>query len=68
MQKVRASEPTDRPAGPPRFLKCVRDIWSPLGENVEFEVEVSGYPLPELTWYHMDEKIIEDKNVQVPAF
>ncbi|VDK27112.1 unnamed protein product [Gongylonema pulchrum] len=58
-------EPTDQPAGPPRFLKCIRDVWSPLGENIEFEVEVSGYPLPELTWYHMDERVIEDKNVQI---
>lgn len=62
---IDASEPFDEPAGPPRFLKCMRDIWAPLGEDVEFEVEVSGYPLPELTWYHLDEKILEEKNVQV---
>uniref|UniRef100_A0A915PUX1 Uncharacterized protein n=1 Tax=Setaria digitata TaxID=48799 RepID=A0A915PUX1_9BILA len=58
-------EPFDQPAGPPRFLKCMRDIWAPLGENVEFEVEVSGYPLPELTWYHLDEKVLEEKNIQI---
>ncbi|KAL3986026.1 Immunoglobulin I-set domain family protein [Acanthocheilonema viteae] len=58
-------EPFDHPAGPPRFLKCLRDIWAPLGDGVEFEVEVSGYPLPELTWYHLDEKILEQNNIQI---
>ncbi|VDM08832.1 unnamed protein product, partial [Wuchereria bancrofti] len=58
-------EPFDEPAGPPRFLKCMRDIWTPLGKDVEFEVEVNGYPLPELTWYHLDEKVLEEKNVQI---
>ncbi|VDK88198.1 unnamed protein product, partial [Onchocerca ochengi] len=58
-------EPFDQPAGPPRFLKCMRDIWAPLGDNVEFEVEVSGYPLPELTWYHLDEKVLEKNNIQI---
>ncbi|VDO55992.1 unnamed protein product, partial [Brugia timori] len=58
-------EPFDEPAGPPRFLKCMRDIWTPLGRDVEFEVEVNGYPLPELTWYHLDEKVLEEKNVQI---
>ncbi|KHN81711.1 Titin [Toxocara canis] len=58
-------EPTDEPAGPPRFLRCLRDIWSPLGKDVTFEVEVDGHPLPELAWYHFDEKIVEDKNVQI---
>ncbi|MCP9264538.1 Titin [Dirofilaria immitis] len=42
--------------GLPRFLKCLRDIWASLGDNVEFEVEVSGCPVPELTWYHLDQK------------
>ncbi|KAK6109169.1 Immunoglobulin I-set domain family protein [Brugia pahangi] len=58
-------EPFDEPAGPPRFLKCMRDIWTPLGRDVEFEVEVNGYPLPELTWYHLDEKVLEEKNIQI---
>ncbi|VDK82765.1 unnamed protein product [Litomosoides sigmodontis] len=58
-------EPFDQPAGPPRFLKCLRDIWVPLGGDIEFEVEVSGYPLPELTWYHLDEKVREENNVQI---
>ncbi|EJD74527.1 CAMK/MLCK protein kinase [Loa loa] len=58
-------EPFNQPAGPPRFLKCLRDIWVPLGEDIEFEVEVSGYPLSELTWYHLDEKVHEEKNIQI---
>uniref|UniRef100_A0A914ZQD0 Titin n=1 Tax=Parascaris univalens TaxID=6257 RepID=A0A914ZQD0_PARUN len=58
-------EPTDEPAGPPRFLRCLRDIWSPLGKDVTFEVEVGGCPLPELTWFHFDEKVVEDKIVQI---
>ncbi|VDK50737.1 unnamed protein product [Anisakis simplex] len=44
-------EPTDEPAGPPRFLRCLRDIWSPLGKDVTFEIEVGGYPLPELACF-----------------
>ncbi|CAG9530815.1 unnamed protein product [Cercopithifilaria johnstoni] len=58
-------EPFDQPAGPPRFLKCLRDIWAPLGSDTDFEVEVSGYPLPELTWYHADEKVLEENDTQI---
>uniref|UniRef100_A0A158Q7F2 Myosin light chain kinase, smooth muscle n=1 Tax=Elaeophora elaphi TaxID=1147741 RepID=A0A158Q7F2_9BILA len=64
-QTVSVSEPLNQPAGPPRFLKCLRDIWSSLSGDIEFEVEVSGYPLPELTWYHLDEKILEDNNIKI---
>ncbi|TKR69840.1 hypothetical protein L596_021941 [Steinernema carpocapsae] len=58
-------ETSDKPAGPPRFLKCLRDIWSPIGEDVEFEVEIGGFPLPELTWYHNGEKITESRQYQI---
>ncbi|VDO56555.1 unnamed protein product [Haemonchus placei] len=55
----------DERAGPPRFLRCLRDIWTPLGEEVAFEVEVAGYPAPDLTWYHQDKKIVEGKTVKI---
>ncbi|KAK5984897.1 hypothetical protein GCK32_008606 [Trichostrongylus colubriformis] len=55
----------DERAGPPRFLRCLRDVWTPLGEEVVFEVEVAGYPAPELTWYHQDKKIVEGKTVKI---
>ncbi|KAK6047730.1 immunoglobulin I-set domain protein [Cooperia oncophora] len=55
----------DERAGPPRFLRCLRDIWTPLGEEVVFEVEVAGYPAPDLTWYHQDKKIVEGKTVKI---
>lgn len=57
--------PSDEPAGPPRFLKCLRDIWSPLGSEIVFEVEVEGHPLPELSWYHLDQKVAEDRNTKI---
>ena len=56
---------TDEPAGPPRFIKCLRDIWTPLGETMTFEVEVAGCPLPELNWFHNDRKVKEGKDIQV---
>lgn len=31
-------ELSDKPAGPPRFVKCLRDVWTPLGEEIVFEV------------------------------
>lgn len=46
-------------------MRCLRDIWTPLGESVEFEVKVAGYPQPELTWYHNDKKLVEKSTVQV---
>ncbi|VDP02270.1 unnamed protein product [Heligmosomoides polygyrus] len=55
----------DERAGPPRFLRCLRDIWVPLGEEVVFEVEVAGYPAPDLTWYHQDKRVPEGKNVKI---
>ncbi|VDM54489.1 unnamed protein product [Angiostrongylus costaricensis] len=55
----------DEPAGPPRFLRCLRDIWTPLGEEVVFEVEVVGYPAPDLVWYHQDKRIVEGKSVKI---
>ncbi|KAK0408269.1 hypothetical protein QR680_003864 [Steinernema hermaphroditum] len=58
-------ETSDKPAGPPRFLKCLRDIWSPIGADVEFEVEIGGFPLPDLTWFHNGEKIIEKRQYQI---
>ncbi|RCN25022.1 immunoglobulin I-set domain protein, partial [Ancylostoma caninum] len=32
----------DEHAGPPRFLRCLRDTWTLLGDEVVFEVEVAG--------------------------
>uniref|UniRef100_A0A914QJE8 Ig-like domain-containing protein n=1 Tax=Panagrolaimus davidi TaxID=227884 RepID=A0A914QJE8_9BILA len=55
----------DAPAGPPRFIKCLRDIWVPLGEKVEMQVEVGGEPMPDLTWYHNDDTIIEGRDYKV---
>uniref|UniRef100_A0A158PAH4 TITIN n=1 Tax=Angiostrongylus cantonensis TaxID=6313 RepID=A0A158PAH4_ANGCA len=55
----------DEPAGPPRFLRCLRDIWTPLGEEVVFEVEVAGYPAPDLVWYHQDKRIVEGKSIKI---
>uniref|UniRef100_A0A914Q9F2 Ig-like domain-containing protein n=1 Tax=Panagrolaimus davidi TaxID=227884 RepID=A0A914Q9F2_9BILA len=55
----------DAPAGPPRFIKCLRDIWVPLSEKVEMQVEVGGEPMPDLTWYHNDETIIEGRDYKV---
>ena len=55
----------DAPAGPPRFIKCLRDVWSPLGEKVEMQVQVGGEPMPELTWYHNDKAIMEGKDFKV---
>ncbi|KAF8382632.1 ttn-1 [Pristionchus pacificus] len=55
----------DEPAGPPRFVRCLRDIWTPLAESVVFEVEIAGAPLPELAWYHNDNRLAESKNVQI---
>lgn len=57
----------DERAGPPRFLRCLRDIWTLLGDEVVFEVEVAGYPAPDLTWYHQDKRVMEGKNVKVSA-
>ncbi|EPB67836.1 immunoglobulin I-set domain protein [Ancylostoma ceylanicum] len=54
----------DEHAGPPRFLRCLRDIWTLLGDKVVFEVEVAGYPAPDLTWYHQDKRVMEGKNVK----
>lgn len=59
------SELSEEPAGPPHFVRCLRDIWCPLGSYTVLEVEVGGHPLPELTWYHFDQKVVEDKSVQV---
>ncbi|VDM83339.1 unnamed protein product [Strongylus vulgaris] len=58
-------ELTDERAGPPRFLRCLGDIWTPLGEEVVFEVEAAGYPAPDLIWYHQDKRVIEGKNAKV---
>ncbi|KAJ1359849.1 hypothetical protein KIN20_018667 [Parelaphostrongylus tenuis] len=55
----------DEPAGPPRFLRCLRDIWTPLDEEVVFEVEVAGYPAPDLIWYHQDKRIVEGKSIKI---
>uniref|UniRef100_A0A914CI05 Ig-like domain-containing protein n=1 Tax=Acrobeloides nanus TaxID=290746 RepID=A0A914CI05_9BILA len=58
-------EMSDEPAGPARFIKCLRDIWTPLGGNVEFDVEVGGYPLPEIVWYHDEKMVYEGRNKQI---
>ncbi|VDN60788.1 unnamed protein product [Dracunculus medinensis] len=62
---VLVGELSEEPAGPPHFVRCLRDIWCPLGSYTVLEVEVGGHPLPELTWYHFDQKVVEDKSVQV---
>uniref|UniRef100_A0A0N5ALN6 Myosin light chain kinase, smooth muscle n=1 Tax=Syphacia muris TaxID=451379 RepID=A0A0N5ALN6_9BILA len=62
---VLVGNPSDEPAGPPRFLRCLRDIWSPVGSEVVFEVEVEGHPLPELSWYHNDKKVVEDRTMKI---
>ncbi|VDN35177.1 unnamed protein product, partial [Cylicostephanus goldi] len=56
---------TDERAGPPRFLRCLGDIWMPLGEEVVLQVEVAGYPAPDLIWYHQDKRVVEGKNVKI---
>ncbi|CAJ0962097.1 unnamed protein product, partial [Mesorhabditis belari] len=58
-------ELNDHPAGPPRFIKCLRDVWTPLGEEIAFEVETAGYPLPELRWLHNENLVREGRDVQI---
>ncbi|UMM35968.1 hypothetical protein L5515_008342 [Caenorhabditis briggsae] len=58
-------ELSDEPAGPPRFVKCLQDTWTPLKESIEFSVELAGFPTPDLTWYHNEKKIIEGKDVKI---
>ncbi|CAI2354591.1 unnamed protein product [Caenorhabditis sp. 36 PRJEB53466] len=58
-------ELSDEPAGPPRFVKCLQDTWTPLKETVEFTVELAGFPTPDLTWYHNEKKVIEGKDVKI---
>ncbi|NP_001368673.1 Titin homolog [Caenorhabditis elegans] len=58
-------ELSDEPAGPPRFVKCLQDTWTPLKESIEFSVELAGFPTPDLTWYHNEKKINEGKDVKI---
>ncbi|EGT41041.1 hypothetical protein CAEBREN_30100 [Caenorhabditis brenneri] len=58
-------ELSDEPAGPPRFVKCLQDTWTPLKESIEFTVELAGFPTPDLTWYHNEKKVIEGKYVKI---
>ncbi|CAI5451947.1 unnamed protein product [Caenorhabditis angaria] len=58
-------ELSDQPAGPPRFVKCLQDIWTPLTEKIEFSVELAGYPTPDLVWYHNDQKVVEGRDVHI---
>uniref|UniRef100_A0A7E4UYK2 Muscle M-line assembly protein unc-89 n=1 Tax=Panagrellus redivivus TaxID=6233 RepID=A0A7E4UYK2_PANRE len=53
----------DSPAGPPRFLKCLRDVWAPLGETIRLDVEVCGEPMPKIKWLHNESKITTSKDV-----
>ncbi|KAE9553836.1 hypothetical protein FO519_002966 [Halicephalobus sp. NKZ332] len=55
----------DVPAGPPRFIKCLRDTKSSLGETVELEVVIAGEPLPEVIWFHNNERIEENENYKI---
>uniref|UniRef100_A0A914XD87 Ig-like domain-containing protein n=1 Tax=Plectus sambesii TaxID=2011161 RepID=A0A914XD87_9BILA len=57
--------PTDAPACPPSFVRCLRDIWTPLNETVQFECEVAGNPRPTLTWFRGEEQLTEGKNTEV---
>uniref|UniRef100_A0A1I7X1T1 Ig-like domain-containing protein n=1 Tax=Heterorhabditis bacteriophora TaxID=37862 RepID=A0A1I7X1T1_HETBA len=63
--KFVSTELSDEPAGPPRFIRCLRDIWTPLEQSIIFDVEVTGYPIPDLCWYHNDKKITEGKNIEI---
>ncbi|EFP11257.1 CRE-TTN-1 protein [Caenorhabditis remanei] len=58
-------ELSDEPAGPPRFVKCLQDTWTPLKESIEFSVELAGFPTPDLTWYHNEKKVVEGKDVKI---
>ncbi|CAB3396936.1 unnamed protein product [Caenorhabditis bovis] len=58
-------ELSDEPAGPPRFVKCLHDIWTPLSQTIEFTVEVAGYPIPDLIWYHNENKVVEGRNRKI---
>lgn len=57
--------PKGEPAGPPRFTKCLRDAWVELGSDATFDVEVAGSPMPELIWYHNEDKVPENSRYKV---
>lgn len=42
---------------PPQFTKPLNNVWTQLGDSIEFIVEISGLPPPRLEWFRNGEPI-----------
>ncbi|KAI1719913.1 immunoglobulin i-set domain-containing protein [Ditylenchus destructor] len=56
-------------AGPPRFTKCLRDIWvekmGNLPRDIRLDVEVAGRPSPKITWLHNNRLVEPNSNLSI---
>lgn len=50
---------------PPRFTRCLADVWATLGSPAALAVAVTGSPKPELTWLLDGEAVRESRNLKV---
>ena len=51
----------------PSFIKKPVDTTVVLGKPLKIECEVSGIPLPEITWLKDNEPLIEDDRISVES-
>ncbi|XP_067124006.1 muscle M-line assembly protein unc-89-like, partial [Centruroides vittatus] len=50
---------------PPKFLKEIGDREAKKGDNIIFEVRLSGYPLPEVTWLKNNVPIVSSDHYKI---
>lgn len=51
-------------ASAPQFTKCLSDMWIQFGDSVVFDIEVCGFPPPEIQWFRNDEPIDFENDVR----
>ena len=49
----------------PLIRKKLTDLTVPAGQRATFEVEISGEPEPQVTWYRDETKIVSSKDFQI---
>lgn len=61
MFKITALKPTEAPA----FVAPLSNVMARAGQKIKLECEVSGLPLPILTWSHNGKPVKETRELKV---
>lgn len=61
---ITALEPTELP----KFILPLSNVMARAGQKIKLECEVSGLPLPTLTWSHNGKTVKETRELKVRDF